>query len=207
MATRQKQTKKRQATKRTPLLAKNRFNLPTLIALVGALSIVGYFVLTTFASMPDRYDCPKGANIQDAGFGDVYGPLRRGPKARIKLCRVHGMVVNRRIAADLNRMVNTANLSGVKLTTTGFYPAYRTFDMQQELRVRHNCPSFYQPPNQCKPITAVPGTSNHEMGEAIDFANSSTRSTKVYRWLAANAYKFGFYNLPSESWHWSRNGR
>ena len=41
---------------------------------------------------------------------------------------------------------------------------------------------------------------------AIDFANCSTRSTACYRWLSGNAAGFGFYNLPSEPWHWSING-
>ncbi len=64
-----KQTKKKKTIKKTPLLARNRFNLPTLIALVGVLSVVGYYVLTTFASGPARLspNCPASVN-NEAGY-------------------------------------------------------------------------------------------------------------------------------------------
>lgn len=47
---------------------------------------------------------------------------------------------------------------------------------------------------------AVPGTSNHNLGIAIDVANSS--GTRL-EWLAKNATSFGFSweVLPSEPWH------
>jgi LAS superfamily LD-carboxypeptidase LdcB len=46
----------------------------------------------------------------------------------------------------------------------------------------------------------------HERGLAVDFASCSTRSNPCYRWLAANAARYGLFNLPSEPWHWSTNG-
>ena len=50
----------------------------------------------------------------------------------------------------------------------------------------------------------------HEQGKAIDFIYGgriiSSRSSDAYQWLAANAAGYGFYNLPSEPWHWSTNG-
>jgi D-alanyl-D-alanine carboxypeptidase len=50
----------------------------------------------------------------------------------------------------------------------------------------------------------------HELGLAIDFTLNgsliSSRSNPGYQWLAANAGGYGFYNLPSEPWHWSVNG-
>ena len=56
------------------------------------------------------------------------------------------------------------------------------------------------------PPTAQPGTSMHERGLAIDFDNCS-RGTAAYGWLSGHAGQYGFHNLPSESWHWSVNGR
>ena len=35
---------------------------------------------------------------------------------------------------------------------------------------------------------------------------SERRTTFWIRWLAGNAASFGFYNLPSEPWHWSTTG-
>jgi LAS superfamily LD-carboxypeptidase LdcB len=49
----------------------------------------------------------------------------------------------------------------------------------------------------------------HERGLAVDFTNNGsilTRGSSGYQWLKANASRFGFYNLPSEPWHWSVNG-
>jgi LAS superfamily LD-carboxypeptidase LdcB len=46
---------------------------------------------------------------------------------------------------------------------------------------------------------AVPGTSNHNWGIAIDIANASG---KRLDWLLANAHRFGFsWELQSEPWH------
>jgi LAS superfamily LD-carboxypeptidase LdcB len=50
----------------------------------------------------------------------------------------------------------------------------------------------------------------HEQGLAIDFTADggiiTSRSSPAYRWLQANASRYGLYNLPSEPWHWSVNG-
>ena len=46
-------------------------------------------------------------------------------------------------------------------------------------------------------------------GLAIDFAaggGTLSRGSAGYAWLKANAASYGFYNLPSEPWHWSTNG-
>ena len=88
---------------------------------------------------------------------------------------------------------------------------YRSIDRQIQLR-RQNCGTsqyaiYQKPSRQCSPPTARPGSSQHQLGLAIDFANCSNRSTACYHWLAANAARYGYYNLPSEPWHWSTSGR
>ncbi len=60
------------------------------------------------------------------------------------------------------------------------------------------------------PRAARPGTSMHEWGLAIDFqcnGVSLSRNAACLNWMRANAPKYGVYNLPSEAWHWSSNGR
>ena len=54
---------------------------------------------------------------------------------------------------------------------------------------------------------AVPGTSNHGWGKAIDFHDLSgglPTNGAAYRWLKANAGRFGWNNpiLTNEAWHW-----
>ena len=66
------------------------------------------------------------------------------------------------------------------------------------------------PASRCRPPTARPGLSQHEVGLAIDFTLNGrvlrTRDSDVFRALAEIAPQFGFYNLPSEPWHWSTTG-
>ena len=65
-------------------------------------------------------------------------------------------------------------------------------------------------PDQCSPPTARPGSSLHEQGLAVDFSAGGgfieSRTSPAFVWLAANAGRFGFANLPSEPWHWSITG-
>ena len=125
----------------------------------------------------------------------------------IPLATVGGITVYAGIADQLSALLSAARSDGLTLTGSG----YRDPRRQIELR-RQNCGSsnyaIYQAsPGSCSPPTARPGTSNHERGLAVDFRSCSTRGTACYQWLAVNAARFGFYNLPSEPWHWSTNGR
>ena len=124
----------------------------------------------------------------------------------IPLCNAAGITVNCAISGQVTNMVNAARAAGVPLAGSG----YRDPARQIELRRAHCGSSYYaiyqMSPSACRPPTARPGSSQHEVGLAIDFSNCSYRSTACYRWLAANAASFGFYNLPSEPWHWSTTG-
>ena len=129
------------------------------------------------------------------------------PGGSVDLVRVRGIVVNASIANQLAAMIDAAAADGITLTGGG----YRDSASQIALRRAHCGTSDYaiyqMPSSQCRPPTAIPGTSNHERGLAIDFNNCSTRSSACFQWLAANAGGYGFRNLPSEPWHWSVNGQ
>ena len=124
----------------------------------------------------------------------------------IPLCNAAGITVNCAVSGQVTNMVNAARAAGVPLAGSG----YRDPARQIELRRAHCGSSYYaiyqMSPSACRPPTARPGSSQHEVGLAIDFSNCSYRSTACYRWLAGNAASFGFYNLPSEPWHWSTTG-
>ena len=124
---------------------------------------------------------------------------------------VRGIRVHKSIADQLARMLSAADGDGISLSGGG----YR--DPQGQIAVRRaNCGTSYyavyqMPPSQCSPPTARPGTSMHERGLAIDFTYNgrviNSRSSPAFQWLRANAANYGFYNLPSEPWHWSVNGQ
>lgn len=126
------------------------------------------------------------------------------------LTTVNGITVASSIADRVRGLLNAAAADGINLSGYG----YRDFNAQIALR-RQNCGTsdyaiWEMPPDSCSPPTARPGYSYHERGLAIDFmANGrfiSSRSNPGFVWLAANAARFGFYNLPSEPWHWDTRG-
>jgi hypothetical protein len=123
----------------------------------------------------------------------------------------NGIMVHQSIAADVRQLLVDAAAAGVALAGGG----YRDPAGQISVR-RNNCGTsnyaiYEMPSSQCSPPTARPGRSMHEQGRAIDFTYNgriiSSRSGPAWNWLAANAERYGLYNLPSEPWHWSTNGR
>ena len=130
---------------------------------------------------------------------------------RPPLSTVGGITVNSSIAEQLRQLLAAASAAGINLGGYG----YRDNNAQIQLR-RQNCGTsdyaiWYMPADACRPPTARPGSSMHERGLAIDFQSNgsfiNSRSNPGYIWLAANAGRFGFINLPSEPWHWSVSGR
>ncbi len=124
-----------------------------------------------------------------------------------EIVEVGGIRIHQSIAANLSALLGAAASAGVPLSGSG----YRDSARQIELRRQHCGSSAYAiyqaSPSSCSPPTARPGSSMHERGLAVDFRNCSVRSTACYQWLAGNAARFGFFNLPSEPWHWSTTGR
>ena len=123
------------------------------------------------------------------------------------LTTVNGITVASSIASDLRAMMAAASSAGYNLGGYG----YRDINVQIQLR-RQNCGTsdyaiWQMPADSCSPPTARPGLSWHEQGLAIDFQSNgsfiNSRSNPAFGWLAANAGRFGFTNLPSEPWHWS----
>jgi hypothetical protein len=115
------------------------------------------------------------------------------------------------IAGQVAALLGAANAAGVQLCGGG----YRDPQEQIALRMAHcgtsNYAIYQMPSSQCDPPTAPPGTSQHEVGLAIDFTcnggGTVSRGTNCFSWLSAHAADYGFFNLPEEPWHWSTTGR
>lgn len=134
------------------------------------------------------------------------GVTPAGSGGGVSLCNAGGITVNCQIAEQVRSLLAAAAADGLRLSGGG----YR--DPSEQIATREqNCGSSYyaiyeMPSSSCSPPTARPGSSNHEVGLAIDFSNCSSRGSACYRWLNGNASRFGLYNLPSEPWHWSNDG-
>lgn len=143
----------------------------------------------------------------NSGGGGSGGSFVSG---NISLTTVGGITVASSIAGQLQGLLSAASSAGINLSGGG----YRDPAAQIAVR-RSNCGTsdyaiYEMPASACSPPTARPGASQHERGLAIDFsANGSliqSRSSAAFQWLAGNAASYGFYNLPSEPWHWSTTG-
>ena len=138
-----------------------------------------------------------------------------GQTTVVTLAEVRGFRVHSDLATALEAMLAAAEADGIILKGWG----HRTTAQQVQLRRQHcggegisESEAIYGVPSSaCSPPTAKPGSSMHELGLAIDFthdgASISSRSSPAFQWLAANAARYGLYNLPSEPWHWSVNAQ
>ncbi|RSM58317.1 D-alanyl-D-alanine carboxypeptidase [Actinoplanes sp. ATCC 53533] len=119
---------------------------------------------------------------------------------------VYGVTVHKKVAFAFRRMLDAAKADGIILSGGGF----RTKQRQIQLRTINGCPDVWTAPaSSCRVPTAIPGRSLHEIGLAIDITSggtSLTANSAAFRWMAANAGRYGFVNLPSEPWHWSITG-
>jgi hypothetical protein len=156
--------------------------------------------------------CADGT--KDLGIQDGY---HGGTKVKIRICAVSNLpssgeesagnygvsgangkaIVNSRVSGAVYAMAAAAKKDGVSLTANS---AFRTMAHQQAL-----CP--------CDGVhVAVPGTSNHQMGLAIDFGGGLPATpgpisgNQFWDWLSKNADKFSYKNYPKEAWHWSPTG-
>lgn len=156
-----------------------------------------------------------GSDGRVRGFGSARTGLSAGEAlAEPATTTVAGIVVATSLARRLGAMLEHAGDDGVNLGGWG----YRPFTRQIQLRQANCGPRYYdiwvKSSSECSPPTARPGSSMHEQGLAIDFyrrtndgGQGAIAGTRAFRWLSRNAKTYGLYNLPSEPWHWSTNGR
>ena len=107
----------------------------------------------------------------------------------------NGKKVDSRIYDDLQEMLND-------MTAVGIYPvigeAYRTAEEQEEIMQNYISDYIAQGYSEedakaeAKKWVAKPGTSEHQLGLALDINADTNYSSNeaVYNWLADNAYKY-----------------
>lgn len=95
-------------------------------------------------------------------------------------------------------MRDAAAVDGVELTAID---TYRTWESQDRAHRQHL--------TGVKKANVLPaGTSEHGNGLAVDITNGSIidRSDPEWRWLDANAARFGWHPISNEAWHWEFRG-
>lgn len=134
----------------------------------------------------------------------------------------NGVCVDKRIYPPLQQMFDDARSQGINPSVR---EGFRTRDEQEEImqnRINKYISEGYSKSKAKKKAceeVAAPGTSEHELGLAIDInAGEGSSSEQVYSWLSENAYKYGFIlRYPSgkesitgieyEPWHYRYVGK
>ncbi|MDE5564142.1 MAG: M15 family metallopeptidase, partial [Oscillospiraceae bacterium] len=134
----------------------------------------------------------------------------------------NGVIVDERIYPDLQQMFDDMRTDGLSPVVG---EGYRTHQAQENMmadKVNMYIEQGYSREDadkQARKWVAEPGTSEHELGLALDInAVDSTDAWDVYTWLADNAYKYGFIlRYPSgkeeitgidyEPWHYRYVGK
>lgn len=147
-------------------------------------------------------------------------PLSPLTYAPTDLVTAYGHQVSNRLVPDLTAMITDAAKDGANLTLIS---SYRSYSYQVTL---YN--SYVSSDGQAKAdeYSARPGYSEHQTGLAIDFGDRAGScpvvacygDTTEGKWLAANAYKYGFLlrypadkqaitGYEAEPWHYRYIGR
>jgi hypothetical protein len=114
------------------------------------------------------------------------------------------------IAQDVRGLLGRAGREGVPLCGWGYRDPQRQIELRREHCGTSDYAVYEMPASHCSPPTARPGQSMHEQGLAIDFTcdgGSIVAGGPCDVFLKANADDYGLFNLPSEIWHYSVNGR
>lgn len=134
-------------------------------------------------------------------------------------CGVAKYVMVPPAARAMKALVAAASAEGIQVRATG---TYRSYERQVSLFLsryskteligrptkKWNGVTYWQ--HKGVAMAAVPGTSNHGLGLAIDFAEErdgdpgvESVSDRFVRWLVKNAATYGFSaEVQSEPWHW-----
>lgn len=135
----------------------------------------------------------------------------------------NGQLIDKRIYPELQEMFDNAR-------NEGFYPevvsGYRSKEQQESLleqKINDYSNEGYSSQAakaKAEEWVAIPGTSEHQLGIAVDINadNVNSMNEEIFQWLNQNAYKYGFiYRYPSdkkeitgvinEPWHYRYVGK
>ncbi|MGM9590126.1 MAG: M15 family metallopeptidase [Faecousia sp.] len=123
-----------------------------------------------------------------------------------------GQEIDSRVYPDLQKMMDDARAEGLSPLICS---SYRTTEMQESLysnkirRLREQGYSRERAETEAGRWVAVPGTSEHQLGLAVDIVAESYRmlderqeKTAEQKWLMENAYRYGFIlRYPADKCH------
>lgn len=189
----------------------------------GRISKPGYFAVIRVGDAPATVPPPAGppapgtfkaVPVENPGGGRIKD---KTPPQVSDLVAVPGssgqsVQLHRLAAAAWQAMVSAARADGLADPLLRPTSGYR--DPERQARLWREALARYGSPEKARKWVAPPGSSAHQSGRAIDLylggKNDSSnvanlRQLPTYRWLVANAQRFGFYPYEQEPWHWEYN--
>jgi len=110
-----------------------------------------------------------------------------------------GMSFDARAVSNLNAMCAAAEADGINLLVISSFRTHSKqtslyYNQVDKMRARYPNLSDEEIKKKASTVSAFPGTSEHELGLAVDFnsVEESFEGTEQFRWLKANAEKYGF---------------
>ena len=109
----------------------------------------------------------------------------------VHLVEVEGFLVDETCSTALKSLIAAARAEGFEVVINS---AYRDEEKQQQVWEEYRTAfleeglSEEEAEKMTAAYVAVPGTSEHHLGLAIDFGNRGT----IYEWLAENSWRYGF---------------
>ena len=190
-----------------------KVSVPTRIQYLAACAALTLVVSSAFFLQFGRSsDETPNSDAADAIDNELPGPTPVDETepvedgSTIETVDVRGITINAKVADQLDALLTAAEAEGLELSGQG----YRSSAEQVELRKRNcgtsNYDIYEKPAEECSPPTAIPGTSLHEQGLAVDFTVDNkvilSRTDPAYEWLSVNAPSYGMEGQEGEPWHW-----
>lgn len=110
-----------------------------------------------------------------------------------------GMSYDARAVSNLNAMCSAAKADGINLLVISSFRTHSRqtslyYNQVDKMRARYPNLSDEEIKKKASTVSAFPGTSEHELGLAVDFnsVEESFEGTEHFRWLKAHAEEYGF---------------
>lgn len=156
----------------------------------------------------DRYKWLDGDNLLSVVDKNFFVEREYNPKDLVYIYKYDvpqaykGTLLREEAAINLSRLIDDSRKEKLILIVLS---GYRSYDKQQET---YNFWLRYAGEKEANNRVAKPGHSEHQLGTAVDFttydpeysASKEFEKTEEGKWLAKNAYKYGFVLTYPEAW-------
>lgn len=227
-------------------LFKNKGMIAAIAAIVVLIIILAVIIVTSSKKDKTEYQASEAAISEAAQQSETQPPTTKVDKTQWNLILVNsdnyvpenyevnltqlknGQAVDERCYEDLQKMMDDCRAEGLEPVICS---AYRTNEKQTELYNRQvdkwkaKGYSDSEARLEAGKLVAIPGTSEHQLGLAVDIVDVSYQlldenqeNTAVQKWLMQNSWKYGFIlryptdkreitKITYEPWHYRYVGK